>query len=89
MTRIPKWMLVALLGLAIAVSGCVYNDDDDNDDGDGGVEGTVGGGGGDGDGGDNDDDSGTVSGEARGSPGWGLIGSLGAILGVGFLLRKK
>lgn len=82
----PKWLLVALLGFAIAVSGCVYNDDDDGNDDDGGVEGTVGGGGGDN---DNDDDSGTVSGEARGSPGWGLIGSLGAILGVGFLLRRK
>lgn len=82
-------MLVALLGFAIAVSGCVYNDDDDNDNGDGGAGGTIGGGGGDGadnnDG--NDGASGTI--EGRGSPGWGLIGSLGAILGVGLLLRRK
>ena len=87
MTALPKWMLVALLGIAIAISGCVYNDDDDGGDDDGGVEGTVGGGGNDGDDGGDDDASGTI--EGRGSPGWGLIGSLGAILGVGFLLRRK
>jgi hypothetical protein len=86
MTHIPRWMLVALLGLAIAVSGCVYNDDDDNDDGDDNGGATVGGGGGD-DGGDDGDASGTVN--ARGSPGWGLIGSIGAVLGVGMLLRRK
>lgn len=78
----PKWILLALLALVLAASGCVYNDDDDNDDGDDGGGATIGGD-------DNDDDSGTISGEARGSPGWGLIGSIGAVLGVGFLLRRR
>ena len=81
----PKWILLALVAMVLAVSGCVYNDDDDNDDGGGGA--TIDGGG-DGDNNDGGDDaSGTVN--ARGSPGWGLIGSIGAVVGVGFLLRRR
>lgn len=86
MARIAHWTLLAVLGLALAVSGCVYNDDDDGDDDSGGGGVTYDGGGGD----NNDDDAGTVSGEARGSPGWGLMGSLAALAtGIAVLRRRK
>ena len=84
MTRIPKWTWLVTTALLVAFAGCADNDDDNGDDGGGA---TIGGGGDGGGGGDNDDDEGNV--EARGSPGWGLIGSIGAVLGVGYLVRKK
>ena len=86
MTTLPKWLLVMLLGIALAFSGCVVNDNDDGDDGDDGDGGVTVSGEGEG---DNDDDGGTASAEARGTPGWGLLGSLGAIAAVGYLIRRK
>ena len=82
MTRIPKWTWLVTAALLVAFAGCADNDDGDDDDG-GGVGGGVEGGD------DGGDDEGGGTAEARGSPGWGLLGSLGAVAAVGYLVRKR
>lgn len=76
MARIQHWTLLALLGLTLVMAGC--SGDDDGDDSGGGQVDM-----------DNDDDDGGEA-EARGSPGWGLMGSLAALVaGLVVLKRRK